>query len=346
MRGMMRQLRESIRRERGASAVVFALALIPLLGAGAIAVDVGALYAERAQLQNGVDAAALALAAKCAKNESTCSTSATSGAQGYVDANAAILRDPVANTPSIDTTGNEVTVTAETNVDHVLAQIIGVDSSVVAASGSAEWGQPVAGNTLPLAIGICEFDDYPPLDESATPTKILVQYNTTARAGCDETYSPGGFGWLDANDCIASLDISDGAIWHKGDRGNSIAKSECDVATDIAPLRGTTVLIPIYDSFKKVNSTCSEANIASGGTICLRVAKFAAFELTGFKLSGSSAYVDPGAPACNGSCRGLQGYFVKYVSIDDAFEIGDGDPDGLSVVRMIITPEELADLTD
>ncbi len=56
--------------ERGASAVLFGLLLIPLLGFGGIAVDVGALYAEKAELQNGADAAALEVAIACAKSES------------------------------------------------------------------------------------------------------------------------------------------------------------------------------------------------------------------------------------------------------------------------------------
>lgn len=339
----MRRLTRRFTSERGASATVVALALIPLLGAGAIAVDVGALYAERAQLQNGVDAAALAIATVCAKDEADCATpsSLTGTAQSYVEANAAILREPAANAPAISTTDNTVTVTAQTAVDHVLATVLtGTESSEVTASGSAEWGQPIAGNTLPLAIGICEFDQYPPVEEGTTPAKILVQYDTISRAGCNETYAPGGFGWLDSTDCEASIDISGGTIWHKGDRGNSLAQSGCDVEADLAPLIGTTVLIPIYDSFKKVNRLCSEANLASGGVVCFRIAKFAAFELTGFKLSGGVTYVDSGAPACNGSCRGLQGYFVKYVSVDDAFELGSGNPDGLSVVRFILTDAE------
>ncbi|MUN07423.1 TadE/TadG family type IV pilus assembly protein [Agromyces luteolus] len=337
----------SLRAERGATATVVALALIPLLGAGAIAVDVGALYAERAQLQNGVDAAALAVAGKCAKKESDCAapTNMTGTAQTYVTANAAILRDPLANTPLIDTVDNTVTVTADTNVTHILASVLtGTTSTDVSASGSAEWGKPIAGSTLPLAIGVCEFDGNPPIDETETPVKILVEYNTQARATCDETYAPGGFGWLDAVDCIADIDLSGGVVWYKGDRGNSLSKSGCDVASDLAPLIGTTVLIPIYDSYKKVSHECTEANNASGGTVCLRIAKFAAFQLTGFKLSGGNTYVDSGAPTCNGSCRGLQGYFVKYVSVGEAFELGDGEPDGLSVVRMILTDAERADL--
>ena len=48
----MRRLIRRARGERGASAVLFGLLLIPLIGFGGIAVDVGALYAEKAQLQN------------------------------------------------------------------------------------------------------------------------------------------------------------------------------------------------------------------------------------------------------------------------------------------------------
>ena len=51
--------------ERGATAVVFALLLVPVLGFAAIAVDVGSLYAERARLQVAADAAALAVAQDC-----------------------------------------------------------------------------------------------------------------------------------------------------------------------------------------------------------------------------------------------------------------------------------------
>ena len=80
----MRRLIHQVRRERGASAVLFALLLIPILGMGAIAVDVGALYAEKAQLQNGADAVALEVAIACAKDESAagCSSSDPAGLAG------------------------------------------------------------------------------------------------------------------------------------------------------------------------------------------------------------------------------------------------------------------------
>lgn len=346
----MWRLNRRLRAERGATAVLVAILLVPLIGIAAFAIDVGALFAERAQLQNGVDGAALAVAAACAKDESTCSTKAQGIAQDYVAGNASIPRGATANAPVVDMADNTVTVTARTDVDHILAGVLipDRDSEQVGASGSAEWGTPVAGSTVPIAIGACEFEEYPPLDPAdPSPKKILVQYDTEDRKGCDATFSPGGFGWLDAEDCLADIDLSAGEVWHKADRGNSMAKSGCDVEDDLVPLLDTTVLIPIYDSFKKVNGECTEANDDKGGTVCFHIEKFAAFTLTGFKLSGGDKYSDSSAPKCTGNCRGLQGYFVKYVSVDEAFTLGDGDSStDLSVVRLVITAGEMADLTD
>ena len=54
--------------EKGAVSVIVAILLVTLLGFVAIAVDVGVIYSERAQLQSGADASAIAVAQKCAKN--------------------------------------------------------------------------------------------------------------------------------------------------------------------------------------------------------------------------------------------------------------------------------------
>ena len=65
--------------ERGAVSVIVAILMVTLLGFVAIAVDVGNIYSERAQLQNGADASAIALAQKCARNSADplCSTTST-----------------------------------------------------------------------------------------------------------------------------------------------------------------------------------------------------------------------------------------------------------------------------
>ena len=65
--------------ERGAISVLVAILMVTLLGFTAVAVDVGMLYAERTQLRNGADAAAFAIAQKCARdvNDPDCSTTST-----------------------------------------------------------------------------------------------------------------------------------------------------------------------------------------------------------------------------------------------------------------------------
>ena len=67
MQRLTSRARRRLEGERGASAVVLALLLVPMLGFAAIAVDIGALYAERARLQVAADAAAIAVAQDCSR---------------------------------------------------------------------------------------------------------------------------------------------------------------------------------------------------------------------------------------------------------------------------------------
>lgn len=73
MRWLMNRLH---RGERGAIAVIASVLVAGgvLLGMGALVVDTGQMYAERAQLQNGADSGALAVALTCAKG--SCTTAA------------------------------------------------------------------------------------------------------------------------------------------------------------------------------------------------------------------------------------------------------------------------------
>ena len=54
--------RVGVRDERGAVLVFVAVGLVMLLGFTAFTVDFGRIYSERRELQNGADAAALAVA--------------------------------------------------------------------------------------------------------------------------------------------------------------------------------------------------------------------------------------------------------------------------------------------
>ena len=109
--------------ERGATAVVFALLLVPMLGFAAIAVDIGSLYAERARLQVAADAAAIAVAQDCSRGN--CGDMlATARAMVVANDGDASAAQPVLNSDPLS-----VTVTGRTPVQHWFAPVIGHDST-------------------------------------------------------------------------------------------------------------------------------------------------------------------------------------------------------------------------
>ncbi|MFB6612307.1 TadE/TadG family type IV pilus assembly protein [Agromyces sp. NPDC056379] len=318
----MRRLIARLRAERGASAVLFGLMLIPLVGAAGIAVDVGALYAERAQLQNGADAVALRIAIACSRNESTCSASNAGSLAGdnALDGVAAI------GGVTIDRVGNLVTVSTNSEdigVRHPLASMLpGIgDATVVHATGAAEWGVPIRGTTIPLAIAECELTGRLATLDAANPSRILLRSDTNAPC---PSGPPGGFGWLSDGDCEVTL--GDNAVV-VGTTGNNPGGTGCTNAQ--LDLLGKTVLVPLYDLYQSQGSHGSYT-----------ISRFAAFYITGTKFGGNSTerYLNgvAAAPTFSGSARGLQGYFVRYVSLSDAFELGDGPDLGSYVVRLTL----------
>ena len=72
-------------RDEGAVLITVALMMTVLLGVGALVIDLGALYVEKRELQNGADAAALAIAQGCAAGD--CGAPGAI-AQQYVNLNA------------------------------------------------------------------------------------------------------------------------------------------------------------------------------------------------------------------------------------------------------------------
>lgn len=326
----MRRLMKRLRSERGASAVLFGLLLIPLLGFAGIAVDVGALYAEKAELQNGADAAALEVAIACANDEasSACLSADPSAIAGANDSNDGV---EIAQAPDVDTVNNVVTVVTNTEdigVRHPLASMLpGIgESTVVHAEGAAEWGVPVSGTTIPLAIAECELADRLSSIDATTPTQIIIRSDTTAPC---PSGPPGGFGWLSDDDC--SVTIGDDAVV-VGTPGNNPNGTGCDAAD--LDLLGKTILVPLYDLYAGTGFSSVDPGRYT-------ISRFAAFYVTGTKfgtppvtryLAGS-----PATPTFTGPSRGLRGYFVRYVSLEEAFELGDATPDyGSKIVRLTL----------
>lgn len=150
--------------ETGATLVFVAVILVALLALAAFAVDFGRMYEERRQLQNGADAAALAIAEDCARGLCDGAYDEYATAEIYVDDNA---RDGAANAWKIDLDLSAQTVTVhnrteDTVGDHqfdmLFAGVVGFDGFTVGAQATVAWGysgNPVA--TIPLIISECEW---------------------------------------------------------------------------------------------------------------------------------------------------------------------------------------------
>lgn len=350
----MRGLTGKDKNERGAVSVIVAMLLVALLGSVAIAVDVGVIYSERAQLQNGADASAIAVAQKCAKNASDASCSTTSDIAASLANQNALDGMSKVYAIALDKTGRTVTVTTsakqaggkDDSVSLFFADILGVPTKGVGARASAEWGSPKAGRTaFPLAFSICQVKGH--VDSTL---QLLQDHGKDANPDCN--YGPsgapvaGGFGWLapDPGKCGGTIDL---ALSEGGsDTGNN-APTNCPDelnrwASEIKAGRDVIVLLPV---FNRVTGT--------GAGAVYGLVSFAAYKVTGWKFSGgdgkgpdddslpytfhnkiSTATGVTKTTECKGACRGIIGSFVKYVSLADGYSLGPVDDYGATIVRM------------
>ncbi|WP_267895213.1 pilus assembly protein TadG-related protein [Arthrobacter sp. PGP41] len=320
--------------QRGAATIMVAVLMVALLGFAALAVDVGAMYVEKAQIQNGADATALAIADDCA-NGLNCTIAMTAPANRLADANANdsstgvfSVTQPNANTVRVETNARE----AGSGNDHFslfLARTMGLETAQITAVAEASWGPPSSGSTLPWTVSECVFRKYLTASQLAeldatgnftgdpTPTHILLRYDENAPdyPGCtaQNGYQPGGFGWLKTDEgCTADIDIDATA---EGQPGNHFpTAAACDAI--LASIMDEPALVPLFDS----------ATDGGNNTVYTLVG-FAAFQVTGYKFGGPSVtHVDPAAPSCTGNCRGLQGYFVRFVSLEEGGVTTGGGP--------------------
>lgn len=311
----MRRLRDD---ERGAAAVLVSLLLVPIMGFAAIAVDIGAVYAERARLQVAADAAALAVAQDCAR-----------GACGNMQATADALvaaNDAGADAapPVLSSNPTSVTVTGNRPTEHWFAPVLGYDATQVTASATVTWGAPDAGTAmLPLTFSWCEFAAQTGggLPSGTTErTIVLPKKSDTGCTGPSHMFVPGGFGWLvtDGNrsTCRATSRVGGRST---SEPGNNPSQG-CDPA-DLRGFVGRTVLLPIFDQYG-----------GTGSGAWYRVYGYAAFTITGYHFSGQYSWERP----CGGSERCISGYFTRWVELSDDFSTSPTAPDlGAEILRLI-----------
>ena len=327
---MSEDLRSRLASEQGVSAVLMALLIVPLLGMAALVIDVALMYHEVRQLQNGADAAALAIAQDCA--EDNCGTAETRAtiARDLADSNsrdgasAATVQYPGLDGP------NSVTVTTTTRdaddtprLAYLFAPVLGFQDGLFQRSATAVWG-PLGAPTgsIPVTFSVCEWDLFTGgqgTDGLPTLTETIVLKTNPGRNDCayggPGADAPGGFGWLDldgSGQCRAAIDASGFVSGSTGNNPPGPASGPCTPAF-FQSLIGQTVPIPIFvDAVGPGNNTVYE------------LIGFAGFKLSGYKL-GSVQYTTSPNPCLaygtGASARCLEGVFETYSTLD-----GEIDP--------------------
>ena len=301
--------------ERGVVAILTAAFTVVIVALAALVVDIGALHDERRQLQNGADAAALAVAETCAATGVCPSVgSRLAMAAGLANGNAL---DAAAQVDAVDVDLLAKTVTVRTStraadggtiLPYAFAQsFTDADGDTVHAKATATWAGLRRANVIPLTISLCEFN-------LATATNTVFDVETTIYFHKDATPCktsasgadiPGGYGWVaddhdsDSDDCDVRPTVGD---LLRDDTGLPGTPHSCDLST----LLGKDVLVPIYDALTGTGSNGE-----------YRIYGFAQFHLTGFFFANKDkGTVTTGFP-CKQPQTCLGGRFIKFVGIGE-----------------------------
>ena len=322
-------------RDRGAVLVITAFLIVAMLGAAALVIDIGRGYVEKRRLQNGADAAALAVAQECARN-ATCGAPMTM-ADTYADANGSTDIDVTevcgngtglskcsGSAPS-GTTGASgwVRVTTENDVTFILAPIMkAATGSTIDADAVAAWGPLGSATTIRFIISECEFQQMGgSISGNVVPSGVSYIYSKKGNDKTDKNVDPqctssssggtisGNFAWLDAssNDPCKAFITAGNTVG--GDPGNNpeIDKNTCAAVFD-AMKAGEEFVIPV---FNRVDNP--------GQPAVYTVAGFVGYRFTGWKLSGNTwpsgfDCPDPytGGPG-GGDLRCFRGQFTRLM---------------------------------
>lgn len=339
----MRRLRAS-ESERGAIAPMTAMLMVALLGMTAFAVDVGMMYSEHAQLQNGADSAAIGIAQACAKNAASSDCTAPLSTATSLAGNNAL--DGATNVPqatvnlgagTVDVKTQSRTASGENHFSLVFARALGIETADIGAEAQAKFGGISAAEAIPLTFSQCEADptfskglQFFPVHGSKLADDPKYACKHQSSSGFE---LPGGFGWLQhSGGCSVHVDVK--SPWITSNEGSNFDKT-CDSTfsaweTKLKAGKAVEILVPIFDTYcpvKKGTGT-SPCNSAPSGKV-FRIEAFAQISIRGWRLiGGGTTYMTSEAAALDKSLglknsdTGLFGTFIKKVSLTEAAELG------------------------
>jgi len=212
-------------KEDGAVLALVALAMVALFGMAALAVDVGGMLYRRLELQNAADAAALAAAISCGRQEGAQAAQAQAGLLTVANSSRAdVMPGWPTYSPNCDAATGTVTVRVHAQQELAFGAVLGIAGPVdVTAQATALWGGAGVGEHIaPLMLSaerltdceippaadaierICAFwwdnspasSDDPALSASEWGTLDLLKWGVPPLTHCDNSTPPQFEEWM------------------------------------------------------------------------------------------------------------------------------------------------------
>lgn len=348
MRRLNRFMKTGSSDECGVIAPLAAILMVAVLGMTAFAVDTAMMYSEHAQLQNGADSSALAIAQACAKDASSTDCLAPKSAATALSGGNAL--DGVTNVPvasvnlgagTVDVTTQARDTAGNNHFSLTFARTLGIDTADIGARSQAVFGGYSAADVVPLTFSVCESDpgftkdlQFFPTHGSAMDDDPGYECKTAPSSGWE---LPGGFGWMShsaAEGCTVNVNITN--PWVKAETGSDFDASCTDTfirwKNKLKAGETVDILIPIFDiacpvpGLKKSEpDPCTPSPYAKS----FHVQAFAQISIRGWHfIGGGGTYYTTEASAMSTSLglrnpdTGLFGRFIKKVSLAEAAVMG------------------------
>jgi len=335
-----------------------------LMGLLAIVVDVGRALSERRLVQNGADAAALAVAGICARDPRACTPAEVSTiGRSLADANAGpdgvSTVDEICGTGQLGTCRSTVAhawecqspdrfpqfarVRVQTleadgggTVPPIFAQAINQGGVGLWACAQATWGAARSAEvTFPIALSACDYKSEtdavieifqePSFVPGQGPTCIVRDADGNERVLQDMV---NGFFYVQLDDqrrdCTQPVRVSIGDVLDRSTNIVQLCGNRYEQA--LQSLIGKESALPIFDRI----------NPGGLGNAQMRVASFVSFRLQGYRLGGGREFGSPpgGWPqGCRANNRCLFGTFGRAIT---STGVDPGAPNlGLQSVQLI-----------
>ena len=237
-------MRLNQRDDSGVATILLVLCSAFLLGAVAIAVDVGRAVAVTRSAQNSADAVALAMAKDCVERGGL----SPAGYNRYIRTVPAIGNGQTPDLTAGSCAAGFVTATAHETMDYTFAKVFGMTDTTRSRPATAKWGAAERRRHLPVHV----LRRVPSRTRSrrATPRRpapLMMLYGQVNRTSCprdgDTTgQSSNSKGFVDGGCVLTSV----GGTLHDAN-GNSFIGTNCD-SSNLDYYVGKDVLLPVWGS--------------------------------------------------------------------------------------------------